>query len=469
MEFKPPHLINVGIKGERGLAFQEAYLFRPDKLSVEAILGLEKDFVPLKPGEETEVLVPLSDLPVNANVKKIGATLQVTEDTSPVRPEQTTVGVKKDEGQKETYRLEIDMPTRPRNVSLRLDQGEVFWTFAGGLVNDQYTLPDFAKQVNAYLDKIQPENGQVILRFLIKSDTPGKVKININRAGLDYSLLQTQTWKNPLDDTIRFDRNLPLSYGMSEKILLDPISDPMGHRIRKIEMDIGGEFGSERLLGNVENHDGKEFATVSGDYSVAQRFMLETSMQGVGVTGLFQMNAGAELYVAIQNDTNGFPSLEAPLAKSKQTLVPTGKNGDPEWIFTGFQAPVDLKAQTPYWIVIKGIQGKVRLALQTQTGYLQQILVNRGGRLWKPLRGLSDPACTALLRLVYLPGIDNQTAAIEIGIEGTQRWQRIDPKPGAQTISFDIETYNLQQVDLKVKSHARGTLSLANIIQEYHR
>jgi hypothetical protein len=469
MEFKLPH-IEVGIKGERGLAFQEAYFFRPDKLFVEAILDLEKDFVPLKPGEEAEVLVPLPDLPINANVKKIQATLHVTEDTSPVRPEQTTVGIKKDEGQKETYQLEVNMPPRPRNVSLRLDQGEVFWTFAGVLVNDQYALPDFAKQVNAYLDKVQSENGQVILRFLIKSDTRGKVRIDINRASLDYSLLQTQTWKNLLDDTIRFDRNLQLSYGMSEKVLLDPLSDPRGLKIKKIEMDIGGEFGPERLLGSVESHDGREFATISGDYSLAQRFILETPIRSVGVTGFFQMNTEVEWYIAIQNDTHGFPSTEAPLAKSKSSLVLTEKNENPNWIFTGFEVPVDLKTQTPYWIIIKGIQGKARLALQTQgEGYLQQILVNRGRRLWKPIRSLSDSICTGLLRLVYLPKIDNQTAAIEIGIEGIQSLQRVEPKPSAQTISFDIEPYNLRQVGIIVKSHAQGTLSLANVIQEYHR
>ncbi len=471
MKLKLPVLLNEGIKAARGLAFQaEVYALRPEIIAIGALIGLARDYVSLKPGEETEVLVPLPSLPANADIKAIRAELLVADDTSPVEPERTTVGIQRNEAPKDTYRVDTEMPSRPRNLQVKLDRGEVFWTFAGTLVKPSYELPDFSAQVNAYLDKVQAQNGQLALKFLVKSDTRGRIKIDIDEKSLDYSLLQAQTWKNSLDDTVRVDRNLQLDFCGIERLALDEISGPAGTKVslNRIEMTVGGEFGPQRLLGSVLAHDGKEFANINSDYSLAQKVVLQMPIRCIGITGSFQVGAKAELYLEIQKDLNDFPAAGPPLAKSNLSLEAVEGDVKPGWSFAGFEAPLDLKPGTPYWIVIKGVQGAVQLGLQAQEEkYLRGVHINRGGQLWRSLARRSAPSAEALLRLVYLPEIDNQTAAVEIGIEGTEGTQRIDPVPAGQTVSFDVRNAGLGRANLVIKSHGRGTLSIANVVQEY--
>ena len=491
MQLKLPEQLNVGFKGLRGLGYlQDAYALRPDKLLVAFVQG--KEAVELKPGEETEILVsvPLSKLPINANVIATKATLKVYESQveSSTRAEQATVGIKKGNQAEKTYELRVETPKRPRNVELKLDRGEVFWTHAGILSEASYELPNFVEQLNAYLDKVEPEGDQILLRFLVKSDTPGKVELQIDENDIEYSLLQTQTWKNPLDDTIRIDRNLDLEFGTIARIPLDPISNQSNQKfsLDKIGMDLGGDLSQERLLGSIDEHDGKEFAMLGNDYSLAQSFELDIPIRVAGVTVYFRASSQAELYIEIQHDLNGFPSAETPLTQSHLSIAPVENNGDKHWTsasfetsvdletqnkrwtFASFETPVDLEAKKLYWVVIKGIRGQAQVGLQDQKGgYVPQVLINRGGQLWKSLSRRPNLAIAALLRLIYLPDIDNQTAAIEIGIEETQQFQKLDPGPEAKTISLDVNKQGNSKTTIAIKSHVRGSLSIANVIQEY--
>src|SRR6185503_10277016 len=298
-----------------------------------------------------------------------------------------------------------------RNVELRLDKGDVFWNFGGTLVKDSYELPDFAEHVNTYLDKVKPNGNQITLKFLVKSESHGKVKIKITDK--DLSRLQTQTWTNPLDETIRLDRNLQLDFGQYEEISLDEILPQAGAKASfiTIKMDVGGTLGAERLLGTVVQHGGHEFATISGDYSLAQSFIVDTSIQCVGISCLFTSEAEAELYIELQKDVDGVPASEAPLAKSNLTLSGANKNGKTPWTFAALENPIELNAGVQYWIILKGVRGKAQLGLQahTEETYLQNVMVNRGGQLWKSFGGVTSPQSVALLRLVYLPAPDNQS------------------------------------------------------------
>lgn len=368
----------------------------------------------------------------------------------------------------------MEAPRRPSNLEIRLEHGAIFWTFDGMLTNDSYDINNFAEQVNIYLDNIKAEEGENKLRFLVKSDTHGEIKIEIN---LDYSLLQTQIWENPLDDTIRFDRNLQLDFGMIERIHLDPIADKNNNTVslKNVSMDIGGEFNNERLLGNIEDNDEKIFATISTDYSLAQKFELETSIKCVGISGFFKARADAELYVEIQNNIIDVPAAEEPLAKANIPIINVEKNGEEHWVFVNFETPVDLKVDTPYWIVVKGVQGDIKLGLQSKNnldseeknGYLQNILVNRGGQLWKPIGSGAGSVLEALLSLVYEPTADNQSTAVEIGIKGTQLAQRFDSGPEVQTITFNVNAVDVKDITIEIKSRVQGTFSIANVMQEY--
>lgn len=470
MNLKFPEIFNVSVKAARGFAFNQAvYALRPEKFFMASFPDVDKGFIPLELGEETEILVRLpGNIPANANIKRIAGKFHA-RDMAGLEPQQTKVDVDGPEGKK-AYNLGVETPSRPRNIELRLDKGDIFWTFTGILTKESYDLPNFAKQVNAYLDKVEPEGDQITLRFLVKSDTNGKAKITIEDEDIEYSQLQTQIWENPLDNTFRIDRNLQLEFSASKEVPLGPISDNAHKQIslRRIEIDVGGEFGRERLLGSVKSHEGKEFATIGSEYSLAQKFELDTPIQCVGVSGLFRVEEDTELYIEIQKEDNGFPAAGSPLTKANLSLTPDEKNIITQWAFSKFEVPVNLKTELLYWIVIKGIQGKVRLGLQDQKEtYLKEVLVNRGGQLWKSVNHASNSTTAAFLRLAYLPEVDNQMAAVEIGIKGTSLIQSLDPGAEAQTISFKVDGIDIKEPAIIIKSHARGMLNIANVIQEY--
>lgn len=467
--------LDVGFKGLRGLAMTELSVFRPQILNVVDVTSL-LGFVSLKPGEETPVAVSLPGVPLNADIKTLKATIEVKPaPTSAKETLQQTSKVTEGNDTK-TYKVDIDMPAVPRSLTLRLDGGEVFWTSSTAVVEGTFELPDFVAEVNTYLDKLPSETEEVALVFLVKSDGPGQVKISIDEKSLDYSVIQTEAWPNPLDETIRVDRNLQLEFGSVERIPLRALAGAAQGQLslNKVTADIGGNFGVERLFTNVADHDGREFATISSDYSLAQSFVLTAQIVGTnkplhaaGVSLLLQVESKAELYVEVQADNGGVPSTKAPMAKSNLTIEP--EKTTTQWFMARFDQPVDLSLDTRYWIVVKGIQGKALLALgEPSEAYLETVFVNRGGQLWKTFSRREPVVSNALVRLVYLPEIDNKSASVEIGIEGVAELQRLDPQQEPQTIALEPPAeLDAAEPVIIIKSHAQGTLTLANVIQEY--
>ena len=465
--------LNVDIKWTRGFAALESiYALRPHILPGIDIAVL-RDGVPLKPGEETPVAVSLP-VPLNADIRSLKAEIEISPaSASQTETLQQTSRVK--EGNNTTtYEVDIDLPVVPRSVTVRLDGGEVFWTSSTAVVEGKFELPDFVAQVNAYLDKLPAGSSEVTLVFLVKSDGPGRVKITV--AEPEFSVIQTEAWPNPLDETVRVDRNFQLEIGSVERIPLRPLAggDTSRRALTKITADLGGSFGLERLFTNVAEHDGREFATISSDYALAQGFQLTEAIVGTnkplhaaGISALLQVESKVELYVEIQADNGGAPASGTALAKSNLTIEP--ERTTTQWFMARFDQPVDLSLNARYWIVVKGIQGKALLALGDRSeSYLDTVFVNRGGQLWKALSRRQPVVSNALVRLVYLPEIDNRSAAIEIGLEGSPNLQRLDPQPESQTISIEPPpAFASEQPVIVIKSHAQGALTLANVIQEY--
>ncbi|HEY8227039.1 MAG TPA: hypothetical protein VIG25_17315 [Pyrinomonadaceae bacterium] len=469
--------LNVGIKATRGFAGMESiYALRTDVLAAIDISRLV-GFVTLKPGEETQVAVSLPGVPLNADIKNLKAQIEIHagSDSEKGTLQQTSTVQEGTQTPKE-YKVDIELPAVPKSLTVRLDGGEVFWTSSTAVVEGTFDLPDFVEQVNTYLDKLPAGSREVALVFLIKSDGPGQVKISVDLESLAYSVIQTEAWPNPLDETVRVDRNLQLEFGSVERIELHSLAsgDKSRLSLKRLTADIGGAFGVERLFTNVAPHDGREFATISGDYSLAQSFELSERIVGTnkplhaaGVSALLEVEAKTELYVEVQADNGSVPSTKAALAKSNLTIEPEKKTT--QWFLARFDQPVDLSLDTRYWIVVKGIQGKALLALgDPSEGYLETAVVNRGGQLWKAFSRRDPVVRNALIRLIYLPEIDNRSASVEIGIEGVRALQRFDPQQEPQTISLEPPaTFKTEQPVLIIKSHAQGSLTLANVIQEY--
>lgn len=467
--------LNVNIKGTRGFASQSFYALRPDVLTLVDISSL-LGFVPLKPGEETKVAVSLPGVPLNADIKTLKAqiTVQPAGDSEKQTLKQTSK-VQEGTDNPKTFNVDIELPAVPRTITVRLDGGDVLWTSNTATVEGTFDLPDFVEQANAYLDKLPAGSTEVALVFLVKSDGPGQVKISVDKSSLAFSVIQTEAWPNPLDETVRVDRNLQLDLGSVERIQLRPLAgDASKLSLQKLSADVGGAFGPERLFTNVADHDGREFATISSDYSLAQSFVLTEAIVGTnkplhaaGVSALLQVESKTELYVEIQADEGDTPSTKTALAKSNLTIEP--EKPLTQWFMARFDQPVDLSLNTRYWIVVKGIQGKALLALGGPSeAYLDTALVNRGGQLWKSFSRREPVERNALVRLVYLPEIDNRSASVEIGIEGVAALQRLDPQQQPQTIALQPPAgFKGAQPVIIIKSHAQGTLTLANVIQEY--
>ena len=355
---------------------------------------------------------------------------------------------------KQDFSVSVEPSGLPTNVQVRLDQGDTIWSHSGILPTGTYTIPNFAEQANAYLDSVKLAPGAATtLRFMVKSDTEGIVEIAVGTT--EYSLLQTQTWPNPLDGSVRIDRNFDLGFGDVTRIDLDALAGQAGSMARgSVTLDVSGTLGPERMLGGLGGHDGSQYATVSGDYFVAQAVRLDDPSAGLGfapgtkvnvagVTGVVEVDAETELYVELQPDAGGGagPAGAAPLAKLNVTLKPPDAGAPRPWAYAAFESPAELAADTDYWIVMKGIRGAARLGIaRVMSGYLGRILLNRGGQLWRPLEGRGAQAgdgshLAAVARLVYLPAPDIQTAALELAVPGTSP-QLTNPDATTQRIAL---------------------------------
>lgn len=476
---KLPQAIDVEAKAIRGLQVQATpFAFQPLVAAFQLLSEtplVQSDEVALQPGREVTATVTLPEsIQADADFTHIAAAVlpQESDGTPPAQATQQSQVSSNGEAPR-TFDVSVSVPAAPSNISVRLPDGDPIWSYANALSAPRYDLPDIAVAVNAYLDGVQARSGvleaPIKLPFVISAESMGKVRIALFALG--YTRLKTESWTNELDRTVRLDRNFSLGLAQTETIPLTPLENASGVQLRAIRFDCNGDFGPERLLGRVARHDGREFATISPDFTVSQGIMLQAPLppvQCVGLSMLFTWEAAAEVYVALRDDANGAPAAEA-LAQTTMALPAPDGSAPPAWTFLPFDAPVSLRLDVPYWIVLKGVQGRLSLAMQAQDDtYLTVTLVNRGGQRWKPLSARETPSLP-LMRLVYLPEIDTQSAAVTFRVQGTSIRRPVDPAPAVQTISLQMEGDAAfpSPVTLVIEAQAQGTLSLANVLQEF--
>jgi len=465
--------MQVGFKGVRGLATEilaPLPLITPGIFFIDTPMA-ESEEVTIKPGGEVTATVTLpTDILADAHFTRIRAGL--IPGKAPGTPAQLTQKstITEEGGNPQTFNVDISLPATPASLSVLLPGGKPFWSFNQPMTESSYPFPELAEEVNTYLDRTLVEAGKVEvpikLPFVIQSTGGGTAKVSIY--GLAFVRLKTEKWENEMDGTIRLDRNLALEFGQVETIPLSPLDNAAGLTLEQIRMDVGGKFGPHRLLGRVEVPDGRESATISPEYSLAQGFRLENQVQAVGLTAPFSTKGEAEIYLEIQPDNNGMPASATPLAQAALKLsAPQGEAGKAGWEMANFQTAVELQAHQPYWLVLKGIRGQVLLPLKNQEDtYLSAILVNRGGQLWKPFQ-LSQSGAIPLIRLLYQPGLDNQTGAVVLRLQGSNVRQPLDPVAAGQPVNLKPPADAALPAVLIIESQAKGTLSLANLVQEY--
>ncbi len=215
---------------------------------------------------------------------------------------------------------------------------------------------------------------------------------------------------------------------------------------------------------------GQQLTPFPGGSAGVFRDLAKTTVQCSGIACYVEGDGSAEFYVELQSDENSSPSSGPPLAKSNVSFTPAGKSGPQPWTFAKFEKAADLKPDTPYWIVVKGVQGELRLGLKaTETSPAKVppvqrnvLLLNRGGQIWK---AFARAPLEALVVIVYLPEPDNQAAALEVlaGVNGGP--QQVDPHTAPQTVVFQNPGSPISSIILR--SRGVGTVTIANVIQEY--
>jgi hypothetical protein len=477
----------AGVRSARGLYAEEGYL------GPYLIASLDPTLQAVEAGKVNRINVSLTTpIPPNASIDNLEPKLRVGDAVSPGAASAVGVSVTKNGDSKDPasgdFQVAVSPPPRPRNVKLSLAGAEPFWTNGGVLTENAYDLPGlaFKAALNTFLDK-RKENGNLNnLSFEFTTDAPGRVSLDIQN--LRFSLLSTQHWTNELDNTTRVDRTLTLDYGSIQELSLDALpAAGKSVSVQSTEMDVGGQLKPDRLLGPIAVHDHTLFAIVDSDYTIAQKLTLsEDLLKGphrcTAVTALLSGAANAELYVELQADSAGFPASGAPLAKSNVKYTPPAKTEDfPTWTVAPFAAPAELKPGTAYWIVMKGVSGSANLALgaspagATVPVRWKETVFNRGGAVWMGLyRPPPKTPPVALMGVVYLPGSDDQTAAIEVEVRGTAGPDSavilpVDPRSAPTTVQLDAPSQSAawNPSSVTIRSHAQGTVNIANLIRTY--
>jgi len=460
------------MRGGRGLLIQGVHA--SVEATVERLFGYR---VAVKPGEETVIDLTVSTLPRNADVKTCRAALlaggpsPITIAAQSSEPATTGVAITGPDNVRKPYEVEVSAPARPRNVTLRLEGGDVFFRFGDLLTNGRYELPDFAPQLNAYLD--QYKGGvPVRLRFLLTSDSEGSADVEMG--DVTFARIQTQTWTNQADGTTSVDRNFELDYGDVRDVELLPLpSDGSERRLVAVSIDATGEFGPERSLGDASlAFVGPEFATIDADFGAAQALRPEIDAQVVSLALVLHATKPASVYAALYGDAAGRPDMARPALGETQLTLATSDGA--QWSYADLSGPVALRAGELVWMVCRGIQGDAQLAVSRGSlTLLDQLRVSRGGRIWRTLSHNEREPAKALVRLIYAPGPENGISATTLvfrsAASGTT-YASVPLEPTAQPTTLRVPLTGVQAnevVRAEVHSAARGTLTLASLFQEY--
>src|SRR5260370_37512245 len=123
MEFLAPQTILTGVKAERGFSNDAAaYISRADTFILDPSVLHLLESVALKAGEETPVAVVVPDLPLNANIQNITATLTVVSagDGTTGGTQTTSVGIAEGNDPPRNIKVSIDAAVGIRNGQVRL-------------------------------------------------------------------------------------------------------------------------------------------------------------------------------------------------------------------------------------------------------------------------------------------------------------------------------------------------------------
>ena len=381
-----------------------------------------------------------------------------------------------------------------------IDGGKSFYQHPGPTQPGDYAFDDLSVELNAFLDRTSHAAGASgservkTIPFQIRSDSVGRATIALDP--LDYTVLLTHSWPNPADKTLRLDQTYTVDFCQETRIPLDAAPNAGKGALLSVTLDIEGVLGQERLFGAdfpvVSDAAPRETATVNSDFGVAQPLTtgIPLKLAGVALRLDSDRTDEAAIFAAIQANDGGEPAATGALTSANVTLAPAPADAAlPPLVWTTllFDRPAEIGKETPVFLMVKGARGALRVGLNEsaisppasdsgtapeENGLSGPALYNRGGgQTWKPFRGaFGGPRLQ--VALIAAPDPEIPKAPLEIGLErgGTPGvFQRITPGPSGQPVRVILTppVAGPEALTLIIRSHARGSLTISRIIQEF--
>jgi|GEM_PF-3661415 len=365
--------------------------------------------------------------------------------------------------------LSVISSTMPLNVKVAVGNQPVFHTFAGEF-KGQHPLPEFADELNAYLDEIRAAGSGDVDSFplMITMDAPGKVELGSFQ--LVYDREATALWGDTGRQSVSFDRQ-----GVQELTLNFPAGGTTPWQIQTISFDVTHDFPLwrtfPRQIHDVEN---KIIANVSADLNLAQCLPMDETTQLCGM-GIFigATEEKSEILIEIQKDINGEPD-DSPLLEQLISIEAGRAAG---WLDIMFSKPLAVTAGRELWCVLKSKVGTLSLVLE-KDGAQTPVRFNRNGAGFS-LFPFNNGNVTLVFCLYRKPCSGETARAADFEIHGkilasdlpetanTLVFSFFDSQDQGSTGPVVAPSDNQVAVNLKITAHVSGSMTLSNVVTRY--
>lgn len=304
----------------------------------------------------------------------------------------------------------VRVRSAPAGVRLGLRGRPALWFHAGELTRPE-TTPDFGAVLQAYLDEAGEEaDGAWLLPFVLHSDALGRLAVELE---IEY-LRRTSVLPGGLQDAaLTFGHGgLPKSGG---ELLA---SLPPNARVARTAGRVSGAFEATRVAFPEVLEEAAPLGAlpVSPGSSPAHPVVLPKAIETVAVDFLLaSVTRAARLQFDLRPDQGGKPAGESILSAPVPFTVDREIAGSATWISVPLAAPLQLRKDTKYWLVVQSLEGEAEWSVEAPKGALPVMqLTQDGGFSWRQA-ALPQGPVSGLFRLRVLPGRFTMPIELQVG------------------------------------------------------
>jgi len=359
--------------------------------------------------------------------------------------------------------LELHCRSVPSNLTLRIGDGPLIWTHSGPLAKE-LTAPGLADALNEYLaNETLPEDEPVYrVPIIIRSDAVGKVTLSLET--LAYFFIVDRFADASEEKTLTFGCNQPWTQSAAFEL-------PNGAVVQRAEVKLSGDFAADRFVsgaGPTSDPFEEYAALVSPEHWTAQAITLAENLTLSGVDLLLTpLTEKTELTVEIQPDINQAPSREA---EAVAELVVESPTGSACWYCPAFAAPVELEADQPYWLVLKGKDGQASWQAQASGAVPESLRYSKDeGQTWTQydLAPWGQKGMMGCLRLRHLLSDPALPISVSVGATSLDLGELVLMGAVDSPVSFGDSLTETGTIPISVRASSSGQLILSDLRVEY--